>query len=200
MKEGLIEVRKAYRLLYNYQNRILDLMDFIGKTYEITFGAGYSQYSRVVRKKGNLQNWAWDWLPMYYYEFFFEKKSSELGHIRFSVFLQNDSGYFDSRKDDKTADKLDVTTYQPVENAITQLIFVAGRNFWWDDWDKSTNSLPRLDDIGRAENGDLVYKKYNLENFSNEGETMKQLEDFSKFCINNNIPLQISNRKLNLKI
>lgn len=200
MKELLIEVKKAYRLLFDYQNRILDLMDFIGKTYEIDFSAGYSQYSRVVRKKGQLHNWAWDWLPMYYYEFFFEEEKAGAGHLRLSVFLLNDSGFYDSSKDNKSAHKLDISSYKPIEETKTQLIFLAGKDFWWDDWDKNTNSLPRLENEGKAENGDLVYKKYNLERFGNEDDTMKQLEDFSKFCTDNNIPLQISKRKLNLKI
>ncbi len=102
-KELLIEVRKSYRLLYQYQKRILDLVDYIGKKYGLNYNGGYPKFSGVTPRNGsgNLNLWAWDWLNMYYYEFHFSHKKSGNDTLFFSVFLLNDNGFFKNNNEKK---------------------------------------------------------------------------------------------------
>ena len=76
IKDTLQEARKAYRFLYDYQKRILDLVSYIGGKYGFRYRGGYSKFSNSSPRdgKGNLGNWAWDWLNLYFYEFNFEPK------------------------------------------------------------------------------------------------------------------------------
>ncbi len=61
------DVRGAFRLLYLYTRRILDLMQYISNRLDIRYKGGYTKYSASSPSdgNGNLCNWAWDWLNPY---------------------------------------------------------------------------------------------------------------------------------------
>ena len=54
-KQTLVEVRRAYRLLYLYQRRTLDLIDFIGNEMSFTFNGGHSKFSNASGTKSNVK-------------------------------------------------------------------------------------------------------------------------------------------------
>jgi hypothetical protein len=85
----IINVRSSFRLLYSFNRRILDLMKYIGKKFNIPYCGGWSKFSASSPKdgKGSLNNWGWDWLNLYLYEFHFCKEN-----ISFSIILQSDTG------------------------------------------------------------------------------------------------------------
>ena len=96
IQQVLLDVRKSYRFLYQYQKRILDLISFIGGKYNRQYSGGLAKFSSPAPRNGggNLGCWAWDWLNMYFYEFYFGTEKQENDNITFSVFLVNDTGYF----------------------------------------------------------------------------------------------------------
>ena len=71
LEKVFIDVRKAYRLLYHYQKRVLDLVKFIGDELDFKYHGGWVKFSEQCPRngKGALTNSAWEWLPMYYYQF-----------------------------------------------------------------------------------------------------------------------------------
>lgn len=187
----LLEVRKAYRLLYNYQDRVLDLVSFIGGKYGFRYSGGYSKFSHVTPRngKGNLTNWAWDWLNLYFYEFNFEPKvNMKLDtSIYFSVFIVNDTGYFDARdgNDDRKTSRVDTSSFKSVEESKSELIFVAGKNLWdgWEvNWDGPEFISKNQGKKHTADGGIMVFKHYSLERFENEDGTMNCLRDFERLC------------------
>lgn len=177
----LLEVRKAYRLLFEYQTRVLDLIGFIGGSFNHDYNGGYPKFSNgsPSNGKGKLSNWAWDWLSMYFYEFNFGKK----GKITFAVFLVNDTGFFQNRKEHKIF-KTKVSGFDSVENSKTKLIFVVGKNTWdgwgvnWDD----DNFI--LDKEGQkiAEDKIMLFKSYLLDDFFDEDNAVSNLKDFENYC------------------
>ena len=64
LNQSLIEVRKAYRILFDYQSRILDLISYIAGKTQFNYNGGYSKFSNSGPRdgKGKLNFWAWDWL------------------------------------------------------------------------------------------------------------------------------------------
>ncbi|MDC7218749.1 MAG: hypothetical protein PQJ59_02350 [Spirochaetales bacterium] len=64
LNKALLEVRKAYRIIYEYQKRVLDLVKYISKSLGYQYAGGWSKFSSPSPKngKGSLDNWAWDWL------------------------------------------------------------------------------------------------------------------------------------------
>ena len=183
INDTLQEVRKAYRLLFDYQTRILDLIGFIGGSFNYDYNGGYSKFSNGSPNngKGRLNQWAWDWLSMYFYEFHFGKKSE----ITFAVFLVNDTGYFQKRKVTKIF-KTKVSAFDTVENSKTKLIFAVGKNTWngwgvnWDD----DNFI--LEEEGQKISDDkvMLFKSYLLNDFFDEENAVEKLKDFENYCEN----------------
>jgi len=133
LKNSLIEVRKAYRLLYDYQKKVLDLVQFIGTEFGRSYKGGYSKYSNVTPRngKGHLSNWGWDWLNMYYYEFNFHNEENK---DFFSVVLISDTGYYEAKDEDENFnDKLEPSLYMKlgvIDKIVAhfRIIFSSGQN------------------------------------------------------------------------
>lgn len=192
----LLEVRKAYRLLYNYQDRLLDLVSYIGGKYGFSYEGGYSKYSDVAPRngKGDLSFWAWDWLNLYFYEFKFRLKVIEEldPRIYFAVLIVNDTGFFDARDagDGRKPDKLDTSTFNSVEESKSELIFIAGRNLWdgWGvNWDEPEFISKPNGKKQTTDGGIMLFKHYSLEKLENEQGAMSCLIDFERYCSENGI-------------
>jgi len=185
LEDSLIDVRKAYRLLYLYQKRILDLMQFISIHYSVPFVGGWSKFSNFMPTKGKvkLTHWAWDWLNMYFYEFKFG--SLLCNKTTFTILLQSDTGFYES----EITNPLDVQNFKPAEESKTRLILLCRKNIQ----EKSINFLfeklgdnnielveeRTTDDI--SSHSLFIAKSYDLQYFLNEKETIKCLENFKSF-------------------
>lgn len=184
LEEALRDVRKAFRLLYFYQRRVLDLVKFIGDNLEFSYRGGNSIFSSPCPKNGSgsLDNWAWDWINMYYYEFHFGTKTIAGNNITFSIFIQSDSGFFDIESPNRTA----VEAFASVENSKTRLIFVIGKNGWdvsaIHSNSKFFNSQNSILIKELSNEGLTVYKAYNLSEFVDEKSTRSRIEDLILFC------------------
>jgi len=187
LNDVFTDVRKAYRLLYHYQRRVMDLAKFIGDKLEYKYVGGWSYYCKPSPNngKGRLENWSWDWLNMYYYEFHFGFKES----VGFSIFLQSDTGFFDS----KTDNKLDVEEYKDVEESKTRLIFVCGKQGNWNPplimKNENISSNQEIFEGTNDEGSFMIGKTYDLSLFIDEESTIKQIEDFKEFCKKRKIEL-----------
>lgn len=199
-QDVLLEVRKAYRLLYQYQRRVLDLMKYIGNAYQLSYEGGWTKFSNVSPRNGTgkLSNWAWDWLSMYYYEFHFKEKLVDTDTIGFSIFLVNDTGFFETNKTE-TISATKLSKYHPVEKSETKLVFVAGKNFW-EGWSQDWRDLYfvlekegcKKNDVG----GIMIFKSYSLEGFFDESESEANLKDFQNYCNLNTIDIKFSPKKI----
>ncbi|OCA75435.1 hypothetical protein [Chryseobacterium arthrosphaerae] len=200
LNENLTEVRKAYRLIYDYQKRILDLINFIRSKYDFIYLGGFSKFSNVSPRNGsgNLTFWSWDWLNLYFYEFHFHKKIINKDEIRFSIFLISDSGYFDKKKDN-SIQKTNPDLFLEPEASKSKLIFVIGKNTWelfntdnWNNTDFTTGTYGHKED----EKGIMLFKSYDLDKFIDENTAKQTLIDFQSYCINYDINLPIIERKI----
>lgn len=199
INEILLEVRKSYRLLFEYQKRILDLVDYIGKSYNLKYDGGYSKFSDTSPRNGSgsLDSWAWDWLSMYYYEFHFKNKvinnDKNKDTIYFSLFILNDDGYFQAKKEQNIA-RTSVSKFVDVEKSNSKLIFVVGKNYW-DSWGKNWDDLDFIlkdQDVKRkSENEYMIFKSFSLECFENEDNAKKNILEFEKLCQEYNIKINI---------
>lgn len=194
----LIDVRKAYRLLFEYQDRIKNLVSFIGGHFDFEFGEGHSVFSNHAKSgaKVDLEDWAWDWLSMYFYHFKFALKDD----LRFSVFILTDTGYYDvSKNDDSNVSKVKPETFNAVDKSKTKLFLVLGKKMWWQDTKlgKWENILFQHNNIlSNDEGGKLLFKEYSLDQFIDESSAISSLEDFQAFCNQNGISIQLKRREL----
>lgn len=199
-KELLAEVRKSYRLLYQYQKRILDLVDYIGKKYGLSYNGGYPKFSGIAPRNGsgNLNSWAWDWLNLYYYEFHFGNKKSGDDTLFFSIFLLNDNGFFKANNERKI-NKTSISKFTDSDDSESELIFVVGKNLWegWGyNWDEPEFILKKFGEKRKDENEIMIFKHYSLELFEDENKAIKQVKDFEMTCSNNDIKFEMIETKI----
>lgn len=203
-KNTLLEIRKAYRLLFDFQDRILDLMGFIGNSYNRKYLGGYPKFSDEVHQKGKgkLSNWAWDWLSMYFYLFHFGTEKVGEDEITFGVFLMADDGYFRARQSNSGLSRTKVDNFAKIEESETKLLFVIGKNYWQreglfgEDWQKAEFTLGKEGRWPDNQEKDkfMLFKSYDLADFFTQDEAVKQLSDFSKYCSENNVNFKLAER------
>lgn len=201
LNKALTEVRKAYRLLYDYQSKVLDVMDFIGSSFKKSYYGGFPKYSNASPKtgKGSLNSWAFDWLNMYYYEFHFNSEKINEDTIAFSVFLVSDTGYFLTKNENKDALKKHINAYETPENSETKLIFVVGKNKWksegvfTDNWNKPAFVLGNEGQEGEN-NEIMIFKSYPLANFGNPEMAISQLKNFEQYCTSFGIDFKLQEK------
>lgn len=199
LKEVLTDVRAAYRILHDYQRRVLDTVDYTGKFYNRNYYRGTPKFSDRTPNKNDksLNRWAWDWLNLYFYEFAFDSFYLENKTYHFSILLVSDTGYsqYSSNKNQdeiKFEDKTNVQLFAEAHESETKLIFIAGENKWNSDDvvenDFTSNNLILSDKKVIEDNeGKMVFKSYNLELFLDEESTNKCLKDFNNYCKNNGV-------------
>ncbi|MES2826691.1 MAG: hypothetical protein V4687_00985 [Bacteroidota bacterium] len=189
LSEVLIDVRKAYRLLYLYQRRVLDTIKYIADVLSLKVRSGWTIYGDQHPKNGaklDLDLWAWDWLTMYMYEFYFGVNETAKGNIQFAIIVQSDTGSYDS-----DADALEIDKFAPVEISATKLIFILGLNTWKNQDDENleiyskngNNEYVRID----AENKIFLMKSYDLGSFINDEGVLGNLRDFISFAESNEV-------------
>ncbi|MDC0302682.1 hypothetical protein OAL23_00780, partial [bacterium] len=101
----LIDVRKSYRLLHNYQRLVLDSLKYIGNQLNMPYRGGWTIFcgNQARNGKGCLDQWAWDWLGMYAYEFRFDLRHDndrgieipEGDFVTVAASVISDTGYFE---------------------------------------------------------------------------------------------------------
>lgn len=95
IKEALCDVRKAHRIIYAYQNRMMGIVRFIGKKLDFPGCEVYKWYSNVAPKRIDSETWAWDFIYSYLLEYYLGVKSSadDSSEYALSVIQYSDTGF-----------------------------------------------------------------------------------------------------------
>ncbi|MCL2520075.1 MAG: hypothetical protein FWE37_03585 [Spirochaetaceae bacterium] len=184
-EEMLCDVRKSFRLLHQYNERVLDLMRYIGSQFGAVAG-GYPHASGPCPKGGKgIERWAWDWLNMHFYEFHFANAA-----VPFSVMLQSDTGTYDSN-----VDWNDIPNFDEVTKAQTRLIFISSSNpdeYWefgemLEDGDIMYKNLTGKGKVVKAEDSEekMYLMAFNLVDFADKASIDKTLQKWLKFLNDN---------------
>lgn len=198
LDKSLVEVRKAYRILFDYQTRILDLVKYIGQKTQFSYSGGYSKFSNSGPNngRGSLDLWAWDWLNFYFYEFNFGSLDIKNDNYTFSIFHLADDGFYQKTKSSGKFIRTEVKEFLNEEESNSKLIFVLGKNTWDDNWGHNWNSLEftlNESDVKKdVEKGSsILFKSYNINEFDCEENVFKILLDFKIFCAKNEMHFDI---------
>lgn len=123
LENALLDVRKAYRLLFLYQRRILDLaLTFANEMNLRPYCVGYG-FNRPATVNP-FDKWVWDMLPMYRISFLFLSSSSDQdypkrGEWLLDLHLVSDSGYPEGSSWRKG--EPDPETFSPAKNCVSLL-------------------------------------------------------------------------------
>ncbi len=185
--EVLTDVRKAYRFTYIFQRRVMDLVEFIGKYYKFKYLGGYSHYSKTILKgKGKLRDSAWEFLPMYHFEFQFITPEIDNRQLIFSILCQCDTGFYDTGLSEKNKDSIDVFKSAEESETFLHLVFREinsdinhYKNYMYKT--KSAKLIPN-NSFQFNENELLIGQKFPLLNFFDENRTKLSLIEFDNHC------------------
>ena len=187
---SLEDVRKAYRLLYLYQRRIMDTAKYISDVLGRNIQGGYPLYSNNTPPEGTkyrTDNWSWDWLNMYMYEFLIINENIAGAEIKFAFAIQSDTGFFDVDNIKQT----DVMSFAPVEKAASRGLFYIGKNTWKPKlFAENKHSFAKQQTnecIERDTNGIFLGKAYPLEDFIDENIITTSVRNFQAFCHQNGV-------------
>lgn len=185
LKDVFLNVRKSYRLLFEYQSRILNLAKYIGDYFSYSYNGGWPLYSAACPKagKGSLDNWAWDWLNMYAYAFHFGEKQIKEQRVYFEIRIYSDTGFYDSQ----IKEQLKTETFLDETSSKTKIVLIAS-NLEWDPNKLLENFNSETDEYKmKNEDINICAKSYDLENFLDEEATNIILVNFTDYCSVNGI-------------
>jgi len=192
IEDVLVDVRKAYRLLYVFNSKIIDLMKYIDSTFGMKFGGVrslFTQDNSINWKKG-IDNWARDFFNLYLSEFYFAS-----GKTWLSVILQIDTGLWDKIEDIKDKEEFrfkkdKINLYNKPEDSKTRIIFITGNKYSEEKiqflYDKNLSSNIKNEDVLDWKNKEkILYKIFDINKFIDEDSTLKTLKELISFLTSN---------------
>ncbi len=194
LNDVFLDVRKSYRLLYLYQRRVMDLVQFIGTRYEFEPRNGHP-FMGSNNQKILPNHSSWDYLLLYNCPIRFNTKSfGKYNNVELLITIVSDTGLFDVTTDWWSENtKHQIEQFNSVEKSKTQIhIKLKTTGTPWTDYINNCFPADKADFFVKKDNPEdfLIGKKYDLSNFMNEESTIKQLEDFEEFCRENGIVLR----------
>lgn len=192
--EGLmLDVRKSYRFLYEYQRRVMDLISFIAGYWGFVYDKGEPLFCKPPsHKKINPSiNWAWDFLLFYNYCFVYAPQDFGIWKgVRLMINIVSDTGFYDV----DTTDRLDVLHFGRSEEAKTQLHLVLKTSgIDWEDYKNSHYSSQHQEHyvkIGEGQSSITIGYKFDLSKLRDEANVHQCLKRFEKLCASHELILK----------
>lgn len=197
---AMADVRKAHRLIYSYQQRMLDLIYFIKSKLDFPSFLGEKRFSNDIYKKRNGylllpdNMWAWDFLYSYMFEYYLGEIYLDNEDIcALSVIQYSDTGFFE--KDENN--RIDVNSFADEEESGSKLLFILEikpkrKNWIWNigelAMDKQYASLRHKRTILKSDKGNIqVLYSFSLDRFLNEKTSLVALKEFIDYCKENDV-------------
>lgn len=195
IEEALLDVRRAYRLVHDYQRMVLDAVNHIGQQLGLTYAGGWPRFSdpSPQRGRGDLDYWAWDWLNLFLYNFHFTRPLPAGKVLSVSILLISDTGYF-HLPDKPSIDPLGAD-FAPAENSATKIGFIMTAKTWPHPGFMERNAEMKVfvESGGQlppeyAAQG-VVAKCYSLARLATEENTAALIDELIAFASQSGIPL-----------
>ena len=199
LTNALQDVRRAHRILYAYQRRMLDLAHFIKCQLKMPDFRGFKHFSRPISKNSGYLTirhdmWAWDYLYSYLFEYYLgEKEADDKQHnYKLSLIQYSDTGYFD--KDGQR--RCRISEFGSEDESGSKLLFFLeykpkDSKWVWKDGsymerivlDKEFGSKKHTKTFRSTATGvkQILYS-FPLERFINMEATLEVLREFRSYC------------------
>jgi hypothetical protein len=201
LKEAMCDVRLSFRMLKEYQQKMLEVISYIKEEYAMSDLSGIRHFCHPMRGKqsgyGKLNvrkdMWAWDFLYSYEFEYYMgtqdKKVNGEDHKYTFSVLQVSDTGFYESDAPDKWGNNME--SFRSVEDSASVLIFLfelkkADSDWLWKDTHKVTETRNALlssandTQVENTETNHFIACKYQLEDFFNKETCDEKLTHFSE--------------------
>lgn len=195
LKIAFYEVRKAHRLIYEYQRRMQDLSWFIRNKLGFDEYKGWKKFSDPLSSRNTIyvNNWSWDWIYSYVYEYCFGEQTIEGNDNswKLSIIQVSDTGYYQNRGNGAKPTQLQ--TFASVDKSESKILFylsLAKKSAKKYDWnsDKIINKYAVQDGFFKLEehpNHIQIVYSVPMWKFVDENATMQILRKFVDYCNKN---------------
>lgn len=204
LSNALQDVRRAHRILYVYQRRMLDLVHFIQGKLDMPVKdlCGIKHFSKPIygRSIGHTPlniwptMWAWDYLYSYLFEYYLGEKEAgdKLHNYKLSLIQYSDTGYFD--QDGQKRGR--ISEFGSEEESSSKLLFFLEYKSKDSEWEwKDGSYMERIvlnKEVGSkkhtkgvitigVKHKQILYS-FPLEEFINIETTLEVLREFRSFC------------------
>jgi len=202
-EKALIDVRKALRLIFKYQEKMLDLISYIKSRLDFPEFIGKKHFSDAIgakRSGSGMQRiwhsmWAWDFIYPYVYEYYLGDIRLEKYDCNLSIIQYSDTGYFD--QNNENVSRVDVEKFVEEEKSVSKILFIleaVPKNHKTWKWDKADFIMNKLYvssrhkvDVLENNNTKLVLYSFPLTRFMDENTTNYALQEFCNYCKDNGI-------------
>jgi hypothetical protein len=167
IEKALVDVRKAYRLIYLYQRRVLDICRTISKELGLRSHSVRYWFERPAHDHIGKDKWVWDMIPMYRINFLFIPVSSDYnspksGDWMLNIRILSDSGYPEEAKSEPDPTRF---TCRPEDSKTyiglyAMLITPGDRN--WRDLVNPNMKYPKKDDVVEVEGAKVCGSVFDL--------------------------------------
>lgn len=198
VEQALLDVRRAYRLIHDYQRMALDAVNHIGKQLGMTYAGGYPKFSDASPRpgKGELDFWSWDWLNLIFYEFHFTRTLPKGNLLRMSILLISDTACFDSGKEQRSDPS--GGDFIAAEKSKTEIGFIISAKNWphpaflhnnagMKAFIESSGELP-----AEMSKEGVIGKCYPFSRLATENDTAALIEELISYANRCDIPLSRS--------
>lgn len=194
LKEALCNVRKAHRLLHDYQTRMLNLAHFIKMKLDMPSFKGVKHFSDPISSQSDKNiwrdMWAWDFLYSYVFEYYLGEKTIENSKYAISLIQYSDTGYFDRDNISRNAP----FSFMEEKSCISKFLIVIEEipnNGQWNwgikniiskkEYGASEHTITILQDELQHEGSQVLYS-IALEKLADEMSTLQELQKFIDEC------------------
>lgn len=207
-----VDVRNAFRLLTRYQERVLNIVNYIREQtpYKDMWGSK-NWYSDEIKSRRNSPDkeyaklnvfkdmWGLDFLYGHFFEYYFGSTKKGRYTIEMSIFQVSDDGYFISNDENKHM--TDISSYANSEISHSYIVFNVSvyttkqSQLWLHDPDRPeddgkdflTRFLESSKDkiITSTDKEHTILKKYEMQHFMSQSEADKVITDFAKLVLDN---------------
>lgn len=195
IKDALLEVRKAYRLLHDYQRMVMDALNYVGIQFGLTYMGGWPKFSAVTPRLGggNLNYPAWNWLNLMAYDFHFTRDIEGGKTLMVSMLLISDTGYYCSKEE--AMEQKDPADFLPPEQSGTKIGFVISVEDWQPAFMEDREAIRVFIETGGELPAEFVGKGiitrcYDLARLMSEDSTNTLIDELIAVANKSGIPLQ----------
>lgn len=207
-----VDVRNAFRLLTRYQERVLNIVNYIREQTPYTDMWGSKNwYSDEIKSRRNSPDkeyaklnvfkdmWGLDFLYGHFFEYYFGITKKGRYTIEMSIFQVSDDGYFISNDENKHM--TDISSYANSEISHSYIVLNVSvyttkqSQLWLHDPDRPeddgkdflTRFLESSKDkiITSTDKEHTILKKYEMQHFTSQSEADKVITDFAKLVLDN---------------
>ena len=178
-QEALCDVRKAYRLIFAYQRRILDSIQLLTQEHEVLYG-GPKFAGRPKFKRFEFDRWSWDYLPLYQSIFKFRLNTQ----YELSIYVNTDNGFFINDRGNHL-DRTNLDRFEDEEKSGSYItLIVANENCDHNQRIAINNKIiTNVDNTDKISSDNFIAKRYDLNNLIDFASIKSLKKDYRDYCL-----------------